>query len=453
MTAASADAKAIADRLYAAFNDSGFLGMGGTDEDAISAALAEAKEKGLMREVEALYAQAHPDEPRLKEELEDELSGDDLDRALGLYDEGMRQPPKPAPQPSNGSSTSSGTTGSPSPTGSAGSSSSPFNPVHGTLTPNTRKVNLSWEDFHKKYGMGHLFPPIVPTFTNTPSSTTVQGLSPTSPGGSAPGGSTPSLPKLPDVGKLLTWEADSGKLHVRIEIPKEASLKYPVHFRQFHTLECELKLAMADSGKASATVKLIGSPDFTATATIGVSNLKDPTLFAGLVFESTKSTHYEPNPEQLKKIINDTYAELIKLYDEYQNLETGSASGPSTGSTTTDPNSRNPVGSANGNMQDPASDASTGSTPRPVTGADPAKPAPPKDPMDKYIEQGKILGKMAGKIADMYDAFDKSRGTNGPEKGPKWNISLGANIKLDKSTDKPDQEKVDTLDLTFKAIF
>lgn len=417
----SAEARAIADRIHAACNDSGFLGMGGTDEDALLAALSEARQKGLMREVEALYAQAHPGEPRLREELEDELSGDDLKRALALYDEGMRQPPRPAPQHSPQPDQSS-----PNP-GTAGSSS-PFNPVHGTLTPNTRKVSLTWEEFLRKYGMSDLFPPLVPAFTGAAPGATGPGAGPGSgsgaapgtgsstPGGSAsPGGSSPSLPSLPDFGKLLTWEADAGKLHVRIQIPKEASLKYPIHFMQYSTLECELKLAAADSGKASATIKLVGSPDFTATASIGVSNLKDPTLFAGLVFESTRSTHFEPNPEALKKTITDTYAELVKLHDEYQKLQGGSG----------------------------ASNGSSGGAPS----------HPPGDPLDKYKKQGEVLGKMAGKIADMYQAFDKSRGTNGPEKGPNWNVSLGVNVKLDKSAGKPAEDKADTIDLTFKAVF
>jgi len=40
-----------------------------------------------------------------------------------------------------------------------------------------------------------------------------------------------------------------------------------------------------------------------------------------------------------------------------------------------------------------------------------------------------------------------------PDKAKKWSLSLGANIKLDKSKGDTSADKADSLDLTFKAVF
>ncbi|MBW8887400.1 MAG: hypothetical protein JF616_06525 [Fibrobacteres bacterium] len=95
--AGSADAATLVKRLYDAFNDPGFLGLGGTDEDGVFAALKQARDQGNMREVDALYHKTYPDEPTLRAELDDELSGDDLTKAVGYYDEGMKGPAAKAP--------------------------------------------------------------------------------------------------------------------------------------------------------------------------------------------------------------------------------------------------------------------------------------------------------------------------------------------------------------------
>jgi len=78
-------------RIYAAFNDPGFLGLGGTDEDEVMAVLTIARDRGMMRELSALYAQEHPGELSLEAELDDELGGRDYRQAMELYRQGMAQ--------------------------------------------------------------------------------------------------------------------------------------------------------------------------------------------------------------------------------------------------------------------------------------------------------------------------------------------------------------------------
>lgn len=120
-----ADAKALVEKLYRAFNDPGFLGLGGTDEEGCLDALRTARDQGIMRDVDALYAKTYPAELNLKDELDDELSGDDFDQAMAYYNEGMQ-----APADSRTAGTgASGTRGSGSgmPTAKV--------PVHGTLAP------------------------------------------------------------------------------------------------------------------------------------------------------------------------------------------------------------------------------------------------------------------------------------------------------------------------------
>lgn len=95
-TATRQDAQSLVKRLYDAFNDSGTLGLGGTDEKEVLAALETARNQGIMRDVEAIYNATYRDEPGLREELVDELSGDELKKALGLYEEGMTVPSKNA---------------------------------------------------------------------------------------------------------------------------------------------------------------------------------------------------------------------------------------------------------------------------------------------------------------------------------------------------------------------
>ena len=92
----STDARSLVAKLYQAFNDPGFLGLGGTDEDAVLAALTSARDQGIMRDVDALYHQSYPTELNLKDRLDDELSGDDFRNAMRLYDEGMAASPDSA---------------------------------------------------------------------------------------------------------------------------------------------------------------------------------------------------------------------------------------------------------------------------------------------------------------------------------------------------------------------
>jgi hypothetical protein len=119
-----ADARALVKKLYEAFGDSGFLGLGGTDEEGVLAALKSARDQGLMRDVEALYRQTYPDEPSLKDEIDDELSGDEFATAMKYYDEGMKAPSTPAPA-ARGKSSGGGTATTPA----------PLLPVRGTLAP------------------------------------------------------------------------------------------------------------------------------------------------------------------------------------------------------------------------------------------------------------------------------------------------------------------------------
>jgi hypothetical protein len=353
--------KSLVEKLYKAFNDPGVLGMGGTDEEAVMEALEIAKEKGLMREVDALYRETYLGEPSLKEELDDELSGDDFKAAMKLYDEGMKGPPKPK-------------------------FTDLENPVIGTITPNVYKVELSYADMMRKYRLNALLPDISRDLTARPS-TGEKGAAPKA------GSSTP------DFGELLTFEKDLGRLHVRIKIPSEAGFKYPIHFQKGRSLDLDLNISPSDSGTFNVTVKLLGSPDYTVSANIGVADLTNPKLSSGLVFESTKSVHYEQDKEALKKKIQDAYTELEAKYKEF------------------------------------------------------VAPSEERDPVKRYKAKGEILGKMAGKIAEMYQTFDSSKADAEPSMAAKWNFTLGVNVKLDKSGDKTPAEKNDTIDLTFKAVF
>jgi hypothetical protein len=127
----SGNAASLVAKLYQAFNDSGFLGLGGTDEVGALAALTSARDQGLMREVDALYHKTYPDELNLKDELDDELSGDDFDTAMRLYDEGMQAAPK-----------------ADAAAGSGGPR--PENPVHGTLVPMAEAFSICLLDFGLK---------------------------------------------------------------------------------------------------------------------------------------------------------------------------------------------------------------------------------------------------------------------------------------------------------------
>jgi hypothetical protein len=91
------DAHFLARRIHAAFNIGGFLGLGGTDEDAVFDVLETALKHGLMSELKVIYSTEFPDEPGLEEELRDELSGDDLERALRLFRRGLAAVPAKAP--------------------------------------------------------------------------------------------------------------------------------------------------------------------------------------------------------------------------------------------------------------------------------------------------------------------------------------------------------------------
>lgn len=73
-------------RLYDAFN-AGFLGS--TDEDAVYDVLQKALDNGQMQPLARAYARQYPGELSLEDELYDELSGDELKKALRLYYKGL----------------------------------------------------------------------------------------------------------------------------------------------------------------------------------------------------------------------------------------------------------------------------------------------------------------------------------------------------------------------------
>ncbi|MEO7424478.1 MAG: hypothetical protein ABI036_04775 [Fibrobacteria bacterium] len=139
-----ADAKAIVDKLYQAFNDPGFLGLGGTDEESALEALKMAKDQGIMKDVDALYAKTYPDEPNLKDEIDDELGGDDFDAAIKLYDEGMKAETKSKSGDTAAEKAGAG--------GGTGKTQEPQLRVSGTLTPSlgTKNVSLKLSDFDFK---------------------------------------------------------------------------------------------------------------------------------------------------------------------------------------------------------------------------------------------------------------------------------------------------------------
>lgn len=134
-----ADAKAIVDKLYRAFNDPGFLGLGGTDEEGALEALRMAKDQGIMRDVDALYAKTYPTELNLKDEIDDELSGDDFDQAMAYYDEGMKAESKDRTAAADGGGAGAG--------GGTGRTQEPRLRVSGTLAPNPNIVEFCLMDF------------------------------------------------------------------------------------------------------------------------------------------------------------------------------------------------------------------------------------------------------------------------------------------------------------------
>jgi len=73
-------------RLYDAFNAGMF---GGTDEDVVNDVLQKAFDEGQMNPLARAYALQYPGELSLEDELYDELSGDDLKKALRLYYKGL----------------------------------------------------------------------------------------------------------------------------------------------------------------------------------------------------------------------------------------------------------------------------------------------------------------------------------------------------------------------------
>ncbi len=74
-------------RLYEAFNAGLF---GGTDEDAVYDVLQKALDEGQMNPLARAYARQYPGELSLEDELYDELSGDELKKALRLYYKGLK---------------------------------------------------------------------------------------------------------------------------------------------------------------------------------------------------------------------------------------------------------------------------------------------------------------------------------------------------------------------------
>jgi hypothetical protein len=106
--AASADVENLVKRLHDAFNASGALGFGSTDEDAVYKAFEEAGDRGIMRDVETRYnALYEKDELSLRAELDDELSGEELEKAVALYEA--------AKKPKSGTGSSPSPTASPKP--------------------------------------------------------------------------------------------------------------------------------------------------------------------------------------------------------------------------------------------------------------------------------------------------------------------------------------------------
>ena len=99
--AGSSEVGGLVRRLHDAF-EAGFVG--GTDEAEVFAVLTKARDRGLMRALDAAYSTTYPGDLDIEGELVDELSGEDLERALRIFHAGMSRgmavgsaAPAPAP--------------------------------------------------------------------------------------------------------------------------------------------------------------------------------------------------------------------------------------------------------------------------------------------------------------------------------------------------------------------
>lgn len=153
-----AELRAMAAEFYEACNAAGILGIG-TDEEAIMHILGKAKDRGCMPALEAMYRKTYPDDLTMVQELDDELSGDEYDQAMALYQAGMAAGsgsasgsgiPSGAP---GADGASSGPGGSSSQAGAAtgsGATDGPENPVHGTLAPEGKYLRVQLLDWGRE---------------------------------------------------------------------------------------------------------------------------------------------------------------------------------------------------------------------------------------------------------------------------------------------------------------
>jgi hypothetical protein len=83
------DVHRLARRIHEAFEETGFLGFGATNEAVVFEVLRTARDHGLTTELKAVYGAEYPNEFGLEARLADELSGDELDLALELLRAGL----------------------------------------------------------------------------------------------------------------------------------------------------------------------------------------------------------------------------------------------------------------------------------------------------------------------------------------------------------------------------
>jgi hypothetical protein len=147
-------------KLYAAFNDSGPLYLGGTDEEAVYDVLTYARDNHLTKELIDCYAKEYPGELSIEAELEDELSGDEYNKAIKLYQEGIAassapsKPPPPAT--SSGSSAPSCVAGTAAPGCPASTPSAPTSLMN-IITNFSSRINSSRSTDRKLTEEGQFF--------------------------------------------------------------------------------------------------------------------------------------------------------------------------------------------------------------------------------------------------------------------------------------------------------
>jgi hypothetical protein len=368
----TAEAKA----LYNAFQKKNFWIFSGTDEKGVIDVLKKAYTEKAMAYLKNAYNSEYVSKTglTLEETLYDELSGGELKEAAQTYYKGILKQTDMLCETRSMS-------------------------CHGTVAPKSEKpVEIDLKPFLQKY-QANMFTLSFKSWlqmesaklTSSPSTTTNNS-------GTTPSGSSNSSLNfsLPDIGKILTFEKTFGSFYVKLQLPEGVTAKLPTFFIPGRVTTFEFSAKTSDTGNFSVLMNIAGSPDYNFNANIGIKNLTDPNIYAGLSFESIKKVKYEANKQEVERTIKEKIDEMEKAYNELQTM--------------------------------------TGNS------------------IDDYKNRISKLVDIATALSDIYSTMETTKPVN-DNTSVQWSLSLEADVKVDKSDSAKPEEKGDTINIMFKWFF